>query len=576
MRADDLLFYIRADLRNKIRRQLRRISQPRYAIALFVGLLYFFFVFGGPSLFRGDQPDISATMPLLQIVPFVLAVLAIYWWMGGGARDAIAFAPAEVNLLFTAPLSRRELIVFKLAVSQVPLLFTALFTTLFMRGLPIPFGLRLLSAWVLFATLQLHQIGAGLVHAAAMQQGRAGWRRIRIPAAVFATALLLLIVAIAGVLPELRRTAEFAERIRVLAGALDHGVGAIAVMPFRIMVDPMRAPSVAAWAYAFLAAFLTWILHLMWVLRMDTAFEEAAADAGSRVAARIEAMRAGRSVRLDSKPGRKKKLRRPFFDLPAAGAPGIAVLWKNVLYYSRNFTVALIPIVLALPVFAGVMTYIEEDLRAAFFGAGLTLLMLAGVIILLAGQIFRNDLRMDFKSIELIRTLPLNGRQLLTAEIGASVATATILQLVLAIPALLLMLASGHLENTGSALVMAWYVMLGLPAINGLSLGVQNAIALFFPAWLQVGAARPGGVESMGGHMLSMVAALLIFALLLVPPMLVSMGMLAYASAQIGQIAVVPASLSFIATMYGELVLIVFWLGAAYDRFDPVAAGLRR
>src|SRR3970282_255553 len=83
------------------------------------------------------------------------------------------FQLAETDFLFTAPLTRRQVIHFRLLRSQLPLLFSALFSVLlFSRGhVNAELPLRVAALWLLYLTLQLHYAGAALLRGSLAQQG---------------------------------------------------------------------------------------------------------------------------------------------------------------------------------------------------------------------------------------------------------------------------------------------------------------------------------------------------------------------------------------------------------------------
>jgi ABC-2 type transport system permease protein len=572
------LFFIRADFRNKIRRRLSRLRSPRYAIAMLIGLAYFFFAFGGPALFDSEPRRANAEWPagLVAIAPFYLAIIIAWWWLGPGSRFALNFTPADVNLLFTAPLTRRQLIQLKLLRSQVAVLFTTLIATFFARRAPGNWWLHFVSSYVLFSTLFLHQTGAELVHASAKQHGRAGWRRVSAPLLVFAAWVAALGWSVVRVMPKLRAAGDFDGMMSELGAAFTQPPASIALAPLRILLKPMLSSDVAGWAIAFVPALLVLAAHYFWVVRTGVAFEESAAEAAERRAALIEAMRTGKRVSLDGRV-RTRKLRPPWFPLAPNGEPAIAILWKNVLYTTRNYSL-LGPTILILGV-AGVLGFIgyrESGASTGLVAAGATFLGFVGLIVVLGPLGFRNDLRMDLKNIQLLRTFPIDGPRMVGAQLAGSTLAMASAQIALLVPGVLLILLSGRGPAAPIIVAVALAILLLLPGLTAIALAIQNGIALWIPAWTHIGAEQAGGVEFMGAHIMNLIGSFLIFALALVPPALAGAIAGGASALKWGNAAYVPATLIFIAALYIEAYLIVLFMGRVYDRIDPIEAGLTK
>ncbi|MEX2282401.1 MAG: putative ABC exporter domain-containing protein [Gemmatimonadota bacterium] len=567
------LYFIGIDFRNKIKRRVARLRSPRYAIALLFGLAYFFFAFGGPALFGTGPPRAEREWPagLVAAAPFYLALLVIWWWLGPGSRLALNFTPADVNLLFTAPLTRRQLIQFKLLRAQAPILFTSLLVTLFAQRAAGPWWVHLPSAWVLFTTMNLHQVGAELVHTSAKQHGLAGWRRLRVPLLVFVAWVAALGWSIWQVMPPLR--ADVGKVFVILGEAFTQPPASIALAPLRIVLQPMLAVETVEWLSAFALALLVLVAHYIWVMRTGVAFEESAAEAATRTAAIVEAVRSGKRVSLYDRT-RPKKLKPPWFPLGSTGEPAVAVLWKNVLYYTRNFSLFIPIAVTCFAALFGVIVFTEEGSSLALLVAGLVYLGFAGLIAVLGPLGFRNDLRNDLRNIQLLRTLPIGGARMVAAQLAGSTSAMTAAQVALLIPGVILVLLSGRMPQASLVIAGALAAVLALPAFNAIALGIQNGIALWIPAWSRIGSDQPGGVEFMGAQMMNLFGSILMFTIALIPPLILGSIVFAGAALKWGNYGVVPGALLFIAALYGEVLLMVNILGNVYDRLDPVESGL--
>jgi hypothetical protein len=124
--------------KNRMRRRIRRLREPRYLAGLIVGGLYFYFMVFRPrsDVRRGSRgfPGLGNLAGPIQVVAsVVLLVIAAIAWVWPGAGKPITFSRAEVQFLFTAPVTRRQLLHFRLVRSQLSMLFSSALITLFVR-----------------------------------------------------------------------------------------------------------------------------------------------------------------------------------------------------------------------------------------------------------------------------------------------------------------------------------------------------------------------------------------------------------------------------------------------------------
>src|SRR6186997_3158971 len=123
--------YLRS-ARNRLRAQAKRARSPRYLIAVILGILYIWWaLFRNTRMGGGPLGSIVRTDLVLPIFSAFLLVSAARWWIFGSERGTLAFAPAEVQFLFPAPVSRRALVHAKLVRTQIAILLnTIIFTVL--------------------------------------------------------------------------------------------------------------------------------------------------------------------------------------------------------------------------------------------------------------------------------------------------------------------------------------------------------------------------------------------------------------------------------------------------------------
>lgn len=566
-----LRYLLRRSWINTLRRKVARLRQPRYAIALLVGVGYFALVFAP----RGEGPPLGAITSEL-VAGLVVALFLAWSWLWGGHRNAIAFTPAETDLLLPSPIPRSALIRYKLLRTQLGLVFSAMMFTLLTQGRGVAWWLRLPSLWVLLTTMNLHKIAASLVHASAEEQGRAGVRRNAVAIVLFLAAVAALAYALIDSLPALRGATGIEALLAAAGDALRHPAALAATFPIRLMLGPTFAQTLDAWALAMGPALLLLVLHFVWVLKTDAAFEEAAVEAGERQAARLAALRTGRDV--GSAPGRKPARIRWSPPLPRRGPPAVALVWKNGVAFTRGVRrhgVMLLVFVVGVA-FVGAAGSMES--KAEFFDTVAGTIVGLGVMLTLVGPLMiRNDLRRDLGHLHLLRTMPLTGRAIVGAEVTSSALTLTGFQMLLLVAAIGAALAGEVLAGEyGTALLIVASGVVVLPVLNALATMIQNALVLTFPAWSRIGDERQPGFEHFGQQIITFLGTLILLALALVPPFLagaLAAGLVGTTGA--GPVAVAAAGVAVgTAAMLVEVVLGAGALGRTFDRLDPAESGI--
>lgn len=551
-----------ATLRNRLVMQRRRLRKPRYLIGLLIGLGYF------ALLLLSDDPDGTQAArgeTWRMLLPMLMALYLLSAWILGRHREMLGFTPAETQFLFTAPISRRALLHYRLVRPQLALVFSAVLLTVLARPTGLPWWLRFPTYWLLLTTFQLHQLVAALVHVST-SAGAGGLRRNLVP-------LLLVIPMFGGLvwsvlaafqqLEGVRSVSEITERLNdVLQGPLS----TLVLIPFRMLVGPLLASDGAEWVRAAGPAALLLVLHYFWVVRTDRAFEEAAADAELRTARRIEAKRGDRRPAVAG--------RRALFPLVARGMPATALVWKNLIAFVRSFrrsTLVLIVVVLSL---VAVNLYRSaETSERLLLRLGTVALGFAVMTVVLGPLGLRNDLRQDLAHMSLLRTYPIRGHAIVAAEVGSAVIILTVMQLGLLGIAGAAFSTAGAL-GTGPAVILACASLATLPAFNGLGLAIQNGLALFFPDWMRVGVEGSSGVEFLGQAIVRLAASVVLLGIGLLLPAIVGAAIGFRSLVVLGPWAGLAGALTAVAALWFEVGLIVAWLGGVFERTDPSEAGL--
>ncbi len=555
---------------NRTARQIRRLRSPRYLLALLLGLTYLWI------LTVQQRPRSSAFGPAgerwIELLGALALLGALLWaWVFGVERRVLRFTPAEVTFLFPAPVTRRQLIQYKLLRNQLIILFNSLLWTLIFAAQR--FGaspwLRALSIWVLLTTLSFHRLGASFVRTSVAEHGRIGVRHRLVSLVAIAAVVVGSAWSLRGALPSL--VDGWHGGVTAFLGALDatasRPVPRLVLMPFRALVHPLAARTPLDWLHAIGPALLLLGLHYVWVIRSDTAFEEAAAETSLR-RARARGRRGARPAGYSAHRRLPALLR-----LAPLGWPAGAILWKNVLAVVRaRRTRATAGVFLAAAGGAAILSL--NAYRAFAEVVGWLAVTWAGLALVLGPQWVRNDLRNDLPNLGLLRSYPLRGRSIVGAETAASAIVLSALQLALLSIAYLAFLGDPALEpglHLRSVIVLLSVVC--LPGINYLGMLIQNGAALLFPAWVRVETAERG-VEALGQNMLMIVAYGAALAVALAVPALVAGLGFELLRDELGWWAAAPAAVLLLCGIAVESAMVLRRLGTVFEATDPPAAGI--
>lgn len=562
-----LWFLVRTSARNRLRRQLLRLRQPRYALAFGLGLVYFWFFFLRNAGGARDASAVTTTFVAGFLGVVVVGYLA-WAWLFGTDRTALAFTRAEVALLFPAPVSRRVLILYKLANAQLGILFSVLVWSVLMNrggGGAVSSLMRGTGLWVAMTTFSLHRLGIGLLRSGVEEHGLSGAKRSWMPFAVFASAVGAVAWTVWSHRVWLAGDLGLRAWVDTARGILDLPPAAYVLWPVRVAFAPIVERDPGPWLAALAQALLLLALHVWWVLGSDRAFEEAAAEASEQQAKWVEQMRARRAGGAVVRPASRRRT----LPLAARGAPEVALVWKHALWLLRTHQLRGL---VSLPVLAFIAVF-------GFLGRGdaietiiATIAAVVILVLLLFGPMTtRNDLRSDLLHLPMLKTLPMRGDVIVRAQVVSGALTAALPQLLLLAAALLaLILESG--EKRVPAPLLAAAAVGGPPlllALNIANFSLHNGVALLFPGWVRLGERGPAGIEATGQMMLITGATLLSLALLLLLPALV--GAVAwFAFGPEPGTALVTALLGGGLMLAAEAWGLVRALGIAFDRVEPM------
>jgi hypothetical protein len=569
---DAALYLAGRSLVNGLRRRLRRLRQPKYMIGFTVGLLYYYAFFIRP---RGQSSGAPLPGAAAEVVAMLgLAVLILAGWLFGSSRSPLVYTPAETHFLFTAPLTRRQVLDFKLLRSQLALVLSSLLSVVLFSGghFPATRILRVLGLWLVFSALQMHSAVTALVRQSLEEHGVTAVRR-RLGAFVIVAALVgaaaLTLRGQFGIVQQAFLEGP-AAGFDTLKAVLHRGVLGVVTWPFAALVGPAVSHDLATFAARLPAALLVLVVHYVWLVRSSVAFEEVAVESAERMATRIAAWRAGR--RPPPIAGPAKPTRRALTHLRETGSPARAIAWKNIQAEWRGSGVRLpVIIVIGLIVVAWVAS-MGEEANAGLVVLTVLFLIFGALTVVFGPYGLRNDLRNDLQLWDQLKTYPLRGAELVAGEVlgPVTVLTAIVWGCLLSAFALSLTIDVPSLP-VADRMAALFAVAIATPAALAVTTTIQNAAVLFFPAWITIGPARATGIEMIGQRLVMMVGSVVVLIVVLIPAAIV--GAVAVAIAGVTGITgvwlAVPGAIAVTATLGFEVMLAFAWLGRVFERSDP-------
>lgn len=511
-----LLYLTLCSAKNRMRVRLRRLREPRYLAGLVVGILYFYFL-----LYRPGRPGRQGALAALAAVrdPIELAgsvalfaLIALAWAWPSSGQPALMFSRADVQFLFAAPFTRRQLIAYKVLRTQIGAIVSSALVTVFFRPSSVEGGWMFFAGiMVVTATLIVHFTGVSLSRASLRQHGASGLSRQWLPLGVVLAAVAVLAGTVAADWTRLGMADRPADVARELQRLGSTGPARVVLWPFTTLVRLPLAASPGEFLRTLPFALALLALNFLWVLRSDAAFEEASAALAEKIA----------RVRRGDDLGKKRVRGLPTpFTLALSGRVETALLWKNLILLGRYSTRKLVVTLLPIIIIVGVLAANGAGRRGIAEGLAILCLLLAAMTIVVGPMMIRNDLRQDLANLEVLKAWPVSGAVLVRGESLAPAAVLSALSWLFIIGAtalssrLLLGLGIGTVAGRLSYVVAALIVAPGLIVTQVV---VQNGIAVMFPAWISVGATRARGLDVMGQRMLMLAGTMVALVLAVVP-----------------------------------------------------------
>ncbi|NLT66923.1 MAG: hypothetical protein GXX84_09995 [Acidobacteria bacterium] len=540
-------FLLLYSLKNRILSRLRRLRSPKYLISVLAGLGYLAFVFFKYPLRAAPAPDRDALQLLEAVFTVLLTLVTLYHWVFS-TRGKV-FDEAEVQILFPAPVSRADVLQYRIARAQPGILFGSLVTFLvFSRG-----GIvwrpefLLVTIWLVYSFLSIFRIAVWLTpHTPAGRK-----LRPRISRIVFVAAIGCALWIWRFLPPPAASDLTPQSLLSWLHLVTNSGPLFLFLLPFRILLRPAFAPGFFEFVMLLIPGLIILAAVYWWILLCSGGLESAVLG------------------KMREAPREPKRRRAQPFALKPAGAPFIAIYWKNLLLagrFSGRKAITLSAVMVAILILA--LNLVGSETASAITGA--LAVALAGFLTFLGPVLLREDLRTDLTHAGLLKTYPLSGREIVLGEVLAPATRLTLMQWAL------IFIAASVLPNTEEVSYSApqrFYAgaaaFLLLPCLGFIGTLVQNASALLLPGWIQLGKEHKQGIEAMGERLISSIATAVSLVIAAVPGALVFTLVLIPGYRVAGQAIIPVAALASAVVLIAEAVLGIMWLGKLFDRFDP-------
>jgi ABC-2 type transport system permease protein len=539
-------------VRARYRTVLRGLRSPKGFLLMLLGLGFFSLIIVAPFLAGAQRPEVLPRIsmgdgsPVQRFGPAGLLAFTLLSLFASSKNRGIYFSPAEVDFLFQAPFSRRELLGYRLTTQVIHTFLGVLFSSaIFCRYLP-GFWQTVAGLFLTFTFINLVQIAGSLLAGAVQERAVARGRRF-IGLSLFLVALLVF----GGSSAVFRGGTEFREAVR---GFLGSPVLGWALLPLKGFAETLAARDLKGFlSWGSLAAAVD--LSLLWmVLRLDVDYSEASLETSRRIYQRIREIRSGGRVLAST-----HKLRIPLPLPPRLWGVG-PLAWRQAQEMVREAPAAIyLLVIFSVAVLLPLGFFSDHGgLRTSHFP--LSFGILVATLPFMTSSWFRFDFRGDLERMELLLGLPLSPG---VVALGQLLVPALILCALQAV-GFAAMAALGALEDPGARTIVGFWLLLFGP-LNLLFVGIENLFYLLYP--IRQGTSGPGDFQTIGRLMVTLAMKMMALGTALFLGFLLAYG--AYAAFDGSMAAAAAAATSFLLLCDTACVVLVGWVFARFDVTRP-------
>ncbi len=466
-----LVILTRLRLGGVLRRWRRSLARPKgLLVTILMALIvipWFGFMIVMPFLAPQQQPAFPAWID--RFGPAGLMALLVVSVLSATGEAALYFAPAEIDLLFTGPYSRRQLIGYKLSLVFVSSLGSAIFFSLIGRSSSGWFVAGFVGSVLLLMLLQLSQMVVGL---GINTLGTLIWSRTR------QVVLLGLIVVVTLVIFPSRATL-LATDWRAFGLAVERSpVTAIVLTPFAWFVRTYTARDLPTLLRMAVPAAIVDFVLVGLVFALDASYLEASASASARRLARFrKAIAGGATVKMGQRRSGWLRFRPPN---PAWWGGMGPNFWRQMVSAlgDPNRILFLTAIFAGGPYLLGAYTPRGTNTHDIFLATAPTIILPATLFL---SMLLAYDFRGDLNVMETLKMLPIRPTRLAFGQVLTPTILASFLQ---ASAAMGLLVGVGGLPGQEAVIGLALLIL--LPA-NLYFFVVENLLFLWFPTRLVAG-----------------------------------------------------------------------------------------
>lgn len=545
--------------RNRVWQRIRRLRDPRYLIGGIAGIAYLWLMLfrRNGAVFRSHPPPEMTAVLTACLSVVVLCVLLVAWALPADS-GGLQFSEAEIAFLFSAPIRRRDLLLYKTMRAQPQALISAALFSVFgwSHG-------HFIGIWLLFSVLSIYFTTISLARARLRLAGIGLGIRLTLVSGTFVALWFYgkSLVERAGPAP-----AHLKDLLRIITSTVS-----LPIPKAMLLVPAMfvGAGTARDWSTALISSaglVVVGVALFFLAAMLNVSFEEASIATSLRREQRRERRRGGQ------RGERSVLFRTPaLFPLRESGRPEVAVVWKNVIALARTsaaFVVVFLVIYLTL---LGVALWSHDAGTNQAIGG--MMMMLAALFPFFGPQVFANDFRLDLRRAEVLKSYPLSGDRLVAAEIAAPLVVIALFEMAfIASGSLLWSLSSaprGIVAIIGTPQFVISAMLFAIPVCT-IQLLIRNAMPLYFPAWTMQPKDETRGIATTGQRLIVLAANVTMLTVVLIPAALVFLPSFWVAHHYFpgSPVGLAVATMPAIGVMVVEIVMALQALGARFERFD--------